>query len=222
MALTCAGRKSVKVRIAGLLVLMIALFAGSASAQTVFGATIGWGLASMSVDGDDEGLNDVLADSRNGLDIGAYVEVPVNPMFSMVIAGKYSQKGSTGSFSDGITTIDVTTKLDYIDLPILANFPINTMGSVRPFLYVGGVPSFRVGAKQTGEFEGEEFEEDLDEEVESFDFGLMFGGGVQFGGRYGVAVDYNLGLMNINKESDEGDVKNRQLVVRFIVAFSGQ
>jgi hypothetical protein len=94
------------------------------------------------------------------------------------------------------------------------------MGSVRPFVYAGGVPAFRVGGKFVGEANGQKFEEDLDD-VKSFDFGLMFGGGIQFGGRYGVAFDYNLGLMNISENEDDG-VKNRHMVIRFIVSFSGQ
>jgi hypothetical protein len=213
----------VKLRIAGLLLLMTALFVSTASAQPMisYGVTAGWGLASISAE-DDE-LNDALSDMRNGLDIGGFVEVPVNDMFSVVIAGKYAQKGAKGTFTEDGISFDSTVKVDYIDIPILANFPINTMGSFRPFIYAGGVPAFKVSAKSVAEFEGEEFEEDLDDEVKSFDFGLMFGGGVQFGGRYGVAVDYNLGLLNVNEEEDEeGTIKSRQLVVRFIVSFTGQ
>ena len=211
-----------KLRIAGLLVVMVALFAGTASAQPMvsYGVTAGWGLASLSFD-DDE-LNDALSDMRNGLDVGAFVEVPMGDSMSFVIAGKYAQRGAKGSFTEGGQTFDATVKLDVIDIPLLVNFPFNTMSSVRPFVYAGGVPAFKVSAKETFKGPGVDEEEDI-EDIKSYDFGLMFGGGVQFGGRYGVAVDYNLGLVNLNDDSTEDlSVKSRQLVIRFIVSLSRQ
>ena len=207
-----------RLRLAVVLALVLG-FSSAAFAQPMisYGVTAGWSLASLSAD--DEELSEALSDTRQGVDIGGFVEIPINNMMSLVVAGKYAQKVAKGCFTgEEGTNVDTTVKLDYIDVPILANFPINMMSSVRPFVYVGGVPAFRVSGKQTFEGGGIEQEEDLDDDVKSFDFGLMFGGGIQFGGRYAVAADYNLGLMNVSEDDDEG-VKNRQLVFRFIMSF---
>lgn len=200
-------------RIVGLAVLGSALFSGSAFAQTdvTVGVKGGIGFATLSAENDE--LQEFLADSRTGLVIGGFVDVPVNNVFSVMVEGLYSQKGATASLSDSGGTIDVTTKIDYFEIPILAKFPFNTMSRVRPFVYAGIAPAFKTSAKQEFEFQGEEETEDLDDDVKAMDLPLVFGGGVQFG-QFAVEARYNLGLLNVNEsDDDEGTVKTRQFAI---------
>jgi hypothetical protein len=172
------------------------------------------GIGFASISAEDDELQDFLDGTRTGLIIGGFVDVPVNDLFSVVIEGLYNQKGATGSFTeDDGTPFDNTLKLDYFEIPILAKFPINTNTTVRPFVYAGIAPAFKTSAKAISEGPGGEDEEDLEEDVEAMDVPLVFGGGVQFG-RIGIEARYNLGLMNINKQSDEeGTVKTRQFAI---------
>jgi hypothetical protein len=112
---------------------------------------------------------------------------------------------------DGLD-FDVTTKLDFFEIPILAKFPIRTMSTVRPFVYAGIAPGFKVSANQKAKALGFEEENDLDDETEAMDVPLVFGGGVQFGS-IGIEARYNLGLMNLNKDDEEGSVKTRQFAI---------
>jgi hypothetical protein len=202
-----------RLRIAAVLILMLALFSGSASAQVNTTGGVKGGIGFASISAEDEELEDILSDSRTGLIVGGFVEIPLNDMFSFMIEGLYSQKGATGSFSEDGITVDSTAKVDYIEIPILAKDQFNAMSNVRPFVYGGVAPAFKASAKQVVEFLGEEIEEDLDDEIESMDLGLVFGGGVQFG-LFAIEARYNLGLLNINSEDDdEGSVKSRQIAI---------
>jgi hypothetical protein len=203
----------VRLRIVGLVVLGMALFSSSAFAQPNLTVGVKGGVGFATLSAEDDELQEFLGDSRTGLIIGGFVDVPVNNLFSVMIEGLYSQKGATASVSEDGFTLDVTTKIDYVEIPILAKFPFNTMTTVRPFVYAGIAPAFKTSAKQILEFEGEEDEEDLDDDVKGMDLPLVFGGGVQVGS-FAVEARYNLGLLNINESSDEeGTVKTRQFAI---------
>jgi hypothetical protein len=200
-----------RLRTVALLVLMLALFSGSAVAQTspTGGVKGGIGFASVSMEGD---LDILLPDSRTGVLVGGFVDLPVRDMFSVVIEGLYSQKGATGTFTEEGITADVTVKADYIEIPILAQFPFSTT-NVRPFVYGGVAPAFRTSAKVEARFMGETEEDDIADEVKSMDLGLVFGGGIRFG-HFAIEARYNLGLLDINEESDqEGSIKSRQIAI---------
>jgi hypothetical protein len=200
-----------RLRTVALLVLMLALFSGSAVAQTspTGGVKGGIGFASVSMEGD---LDILLPDSRTGVLVGGFVDLPVSDMFSVVIEGLYSQKGATGTFTEEGITADVTVKADYIEIPILAQFPFSTT-NVRPFVYGGVAPAFRTSAKVEARFMGETEEDDIADEVKSMDLGLVFGGGIRFG-HFAIEARYNLGLLDINEESDqEGSIKSRQIAI---------
>jgi len=200
-----------KLRIALLLVLMVAFFSGSASAQVNGGAKGGIGIASISAE--DQEFEDIFSDVRTGVIVGGFVDIPVSDMFSLVIEGLYSQKGAKGTFSDNGLSVDSTVKVDYVEIPILANFPFNRKTKVHPFVYGGVAPAFRTSAKSVATFEGEEIQQDdLDDEVESMDLGLVFGGGVRLG-RLAIEARYNLGVMNINSAGDEGSINTRQIAI---------
>ena len=202
-----------RLRVVGLVVLGMSLFSSSAFAQADLAGGVKGGIGFASLSAESSELQEFIDDSRTGLIIGGFVDVPVNDMFSMMVEGLYSQKGATASVTEPGGTFDVTTKIDYFEIPILAKFPFNTMTTVRPFVYAGIAPAFKVSAKQTAEFSGEEDEEDLDDDVKGMDLPLVFGGGVQVG-KIALEARYNLGLLNINESSDEeGSVKTRQFAI---------
>jgi hypothetical protein len=191
----------------------MALFSSLAFAQADLAVGVKGGGGFSSISAEDQELQDSLSDSRTGLIIGGFVDVPVNDLFSVMVEGLYSQKGASGSFTENGFSVDSTAKVDYFELPILAKFRIKTMSDVRPFVYAGIAPAFNVSAKAVAEFEGQTEEDDLDDEVKGFDFPLVFGGGVQFGS-IAIEARYNLGLPNINEESDEdGTIKTRQFAI---------
>jgi hypothetical protein len=167
----------------------------------------GVNMANISVEDGEE-----LEDSRTGLALGGFVAIPFSPMFALQWEALYSMKGDADE-EDGL---EVEANLDYIEVPVLLKATFLPEGSARPFIYAGPAVAFNMNAEAelSGEDDtGEELslEVDLDDQINSIDFGLAVGGGVEFpimGGAnaIGLEVRYTHGLMDINEaEGDEED-----------------
>lgn len=190
-------------------IILVALLAIAtpAAAQTdpVFGAKVGINFANLSFDPEDE---EDASENLTGFTVGALIVVPFNARFAFQPEVLYSRQGAK---AEGV---DARIKLDYINIPLLAN--INLSGGDYPIsLLVGPQLGFRTSAK--AEFEDEE--EDVDDETESFDFGLVTGISATI---RNIVLDarYTWGLSNINAlEDDDQKVKNRVFTISVGVLF---
>jgi hypothetical protein len=201
-------------RVSIVAIVVFALFSGPAFAQGVSGGIkVGVGFAKLTADNED----DVPLETRRGILVGGFVDVPVHDYLSIVIEALFAQKGGQDS-GDGSV---LTTQLDYLEFPVLVNVPFDTMTAVRPFVYAGIAPAFKTSAVFKAEFVGEEAELDIDDEFAAADVGLVFGGGVRFGM---VAVEgrYNQGLLNISDIDTADSIKNRQAAVLVSIRFGTQ
>jgi opacity protein-like surface antigen len=126
------------------------------------------------------------ADTMMGIQAGALAEFPLTDMFALQPELNFIQKGSK--------TGDVSTKLNYIEVPVWAKAKFN-VGGVKPFLMLGPSIGFLMSAK-TGDT-------DIKNNLKTIDFGLNFGGGAAFAvtDTMDLFLDlrYNLGLANILK-----------------------
>ena len=116
----------------------------------------------------------------------------------------YSQKGVKLEWFGA----EAVAKLDYIEIPVLAklNIPI---GAVKPNIFVGPAFAFNIVARGTVDVGGTTVVsgslKDAGADIEAFDFGLVFGGGVDFEvGSVLVTLDgrYTLGLTEVVKDVD--------------------
>lgn len=134
-------------------------------------------------------------DPRIGLAAGVEAEYQATDIFSVSAGLIYSMQGNKAK-EDGVT---LTTKLDYINIPILANVYVTKGLAVK----LGVQPAFNVSDKQklSG---GKAFVEAEDVGAESFDFSIPVGLSYEFNN---VVIDarYNFGVTNI---ADGGDSKN--------------
>ena len=195
-----------RLRVIVVVALVLGIFSVPAFAQIETGVKGGVGFASVSSEIDE--LEELLPDSRTGIIFGAFVEVPFTNWFSLVVEGLYNQKGAKGEFQ--------TVKYDVFEIPFLLNVPINTNSNIRPFVYGGVAPAFRLSSKVEFESGGEE---DLDDELKGSDVSVVFGGGVKFG-LFGVEARYNLGVTDVNEESfSEGSIKSRQFAILGSITF---
>jgi hypothetical protein len=174
-----------------------------ASPQEVgFGVKGGLNLASMHFDPDP------IADFgfRPGLVLGGFVSWPMSSRLAIQPEGLFSQKGANGS-DEGV---DGWIHLDYLEVPVLVQYALSESSS-RTFNVFGG-PSlgFNIKAKAGADVGDESVDEDISEDIEKFDFGVVFGAGVNFG-RFTVDGRYTFGLSNINKDTTDGKAKNRTL-----------
>lgn len=134
-------------------------------------------------------------DPRIGLAAGVEAEYQATDIFSVSAGLIYSMQGNKAK-EDGVT---LTTKLDYINIPILANVYVTKGLAVK----LGVQPAFNVSDKQklSG---GKASAEAEDVGAESFDFSIPVGLSYEFNN---VVIDarYNFGVTNI---ADGGDSKN--------------
>lgn len=134
-------------------------------------------------------------DPRIGLAAGVEAEYQATDIFSVSAGLIYSMQGNKAK-EDGVT---LTTKLDYINIPILANVYVTKGLAVK----LGVQPAFNVRDKQklSG---GKASVEAEDVGAESFDFSIPVGLSYEYNN---VVFDarYNFGVTNI---ADGGDSKN--------------
>ncbi|SET13065.1 porin family protein [Prevotella sp. kh1p2] len=142
------------------------------------------------------------ADSRIGLAAGAELEYQVSDIFSLSGGAIYSMQGSKYDRTILKQNIKTTTKLDYINVPIMANVYVVKGLAVK----LGIQPGFNVNSKQT--FSGKTVIGDVDEKAEldakSVDFSIPVGLSYEYNN---VVLDarYNWGL---TKVFDGSDAKN--------------
>lgn len=134
-------------------------------------------------------------DPRIGLAAGVEAEYQATDIFSVSAGLIYSMQGNKAK-AEGVTQ---TTKLDYINIPILANVYVTKGLAVK----LGVQPAFNVRdkVKLSG---GKASVEAEDVGAESFDFSIPVGLSYEFNN---VVIDarYNFGVTNI---AEGGDAKN--------------
>lgn len=134
-------------------------------------------------------------DPRIGLAAGVEAEYQATDIFSVSAGLIYSMQGNKAK-AEGVTQ---TTKLDYINIPILANVYVTKGLAVK----LGVQPAFNVSDKVKLSGGGASLEAE-DVGAESFDFSIPVGLSYEFNN---VVIDarYNFGVTNI---ADGGDSKN--------------
>jgi len=133
----------------------------------------------------------------------------------------YLPKGVRYKGSDSGTTFDIKAKMTQISVPILLKFNLPVPG-VSPYILGGGEIAYVLEAKYDYEFssggESEKGSEDMKEDVNKMDYGLVLGGGLGFplGGMKLIAeIRYHLGFANLVKDPEPGDpaVKSNMLLI---------
>lgn len=188
-------------------IIAVAFFTfNNANAQDVkFGVKAGLNLANFSTS--ESEISDELK-PLTGLHLGGFVELGLSDQFAIQPELLFSMQGAKADYEEEGYSETGKTKLSYLSIPVLAKIYFTP----ELYLEVGPQLGFLLSAKSIYEisFQGvEETEEEvIDEGLESIDFGLGFGGGYFFTDNLFLGARYNLGLTNIDAETDEITVKN--------------
>jgi hypothetical protein len=161
---------------------------------------------------------------RHGFTLGAYASVPISAAVSIQPEVVYSQRGARSAaydYSDMTADSDAPpigvyisekSRHDYLEVPVLLKLSPSPAGDfVRPIFFAGPSIGFLLGAKEV-------YDTDYKEYLNSTDFGIILGGGVELG-RLSLDARYNLGLATIARDYEAsfghvpGDVKNRAFTV---------
>lgn len=173
---------------AAMMMMSVASFAQNAVGQLTVQPKVGVNIASVT-DGDD-------IDPRIGLAAGAELEYGVTDIVGISAGLMYSMQG----YKYKELGVDCTMKLDYLNIPILANVYVAKGLAVK----LGVQPGFKLSSKLKGEAGGASAEGDIDEGVKSFDLSIPVGLSYQY---QNVVLDarYNWG---VTKWADDGDSKH--------------
>ena len=131
-------------------------------------------------------------EARVGLAAGAEAEYYVSPSFGLSAGLFYAQEGAK------LKDLDVTWKLDYLNVPIMANFYVWKGLALK----AGLQPGFKVSSSMSSSKSSVK----IDEGVNTFDLSVPFGLSYDFG-RVCVDARYTLGLTKTFK-GKEFDSKN--------------
>ncbi len=181
------------------------------NSQTRFGIRVGGIISKQAYEG-----SSVIEDpeSKFGGDLAILCAIPIGGGFFMLqpelhwLQKGYKIEDATSAISIG----DVTTTLNYIELPLLAR--INFGGSVKLFAFAG--PS--VGYLISGTYEDDYSEIDATEYLDDTEFSAHLGIGAGLG-TLEVDIRYMAGLSDISDSENLTDVKNSSYGIGLTLKF---
>jgi hypothetical protein len=177
----------------GSLVLVASVLLGGAPAAAQglnWGVKGGVNFATLSVDEEPKPEFQY----RIGLIAGGFVTWPMASHLDVQPEALFSQQGATFDALGAGSTI----KTDYLVIPILVRYKLNSSGRGL-VLFAGPSLAFKLSANATADFGGGSVTDDISDEIESFDYGLVFGGGWE-AGRLSIDGRYTWGLSRINAD----------------------
>ncbi|UCB52659.1 MAG: PorT family protein [Candidatus Zixiibacteriota bacterium] len=161
-------------------------------------------------------------DSKMGFCGGPFITCSINEMLAVQTEFLFSMKGAklgervrADEYGNIIETSSIRDVINYLEIPVLGKLSVLPQGRVRPNLFAG--PFFAL--KLTGKHKLGSQETDL-ENLKDTDYGLVFGGGVDFElgqGELTADARYNLGLAKIF--DSPMDVRNRVISVMLGYSF---
>lgn len=181
-------------------ILMPVVAAAQRPQETTFGVKAGVNSSTLNSPADLE-LKRIL-----GAVAGVFVGRNINDRFSMQVEGLFSQKGA----KDRSLGSGPTVRLTYFDLPVLFRFGSTTSNETHFHVFTGPVPSFKLKAESRTE--SPDVTLDLDDEVESFDFGWTLGAGIERS-RFSLDARYTHGFMNVDSAVTADKLKNRVFTI---------
>ena len=150
--------------------------------------------------------------ARVGVFAGAELEYHVSSAVGLSAGVYYAQQGTelTDHMSPytpqpGAEWKDhvITWKLDYLNIPIVANFYVWKGLAIK----AGLQPGFKLSSKEEGELGGKRTTFNLDDEVNNFDVAVPLGISYDFG-HLVLDARYTIGLKRILKDKSDLDCKN--------------
>lgn len=146
-------------------------------------------------------------DSRTGAVIGGLIDIGISSNIAIETGLEYVMKGAEAT-SGGVTE---KLKLDYLEFPALVKVKI-PMTEVNPYVLAGLTLGVNLSAKAEDDNGQTSQEVDIKDNIESSDFGLFFGAGLNFRVATKTSLfvqgGYSLGLTDINKVASATEVKN--------------
>jgi hypothetical protein len=114
-------------------------------------------------------------------------------------------------------------RFDYVQVPVLLKLSVIPLGPIRPVIYAGGYGSYLFKATGVMTVGGVPETEDLIDQFQKYDYGVVGGVGVDFKlPMITISIEgrYNYGLMNVLKDPLAGEsLKNRSMMALVGIGF---
>ena len=172
--------------------------ATAAAQDRQFGLKAGLSAATMSVESAVDGEYNK---RRIGVIGGGFGVFSLAPGVGLQVEALFTQKGAKLEIEEE-ENIDITLELDYLDIPVLARVNLPGSGSTRFHVFAGPSLGYRMGAKN--KISDTTFDlaqgaiDNIENEIERFDLGLVAGAGADIGRRLVVDARYSWGLRTVN------------------------
>jgi hypothetical protein len=162
--------------------------------------------------------------SRLGLVIGGLVDFRVAPGVSVISGGLMSTRGGNlevrfpdqpeipGFDFPDLGTIEVDTRMIYVDVPAFVGVGVARFGENRIEAIGGAMIGIRAHARQKFTALGISEEEEFTDELPAVDFGLSIGGRYTCGHIFAAAY-YTWGLTDLTEGDATDPIKHRYLTV---------
>ena len=153
-----------------------------------FGPKVGLNISTLRYSSSDV---DIASKAKAGLTVGAFAEYRFNQLISASADILYSRQGGSDKY-DGIKD---KYRVNYLDIPILANFYVYKGLAVK----AGIQPGFRMNAKYVEKDGGSKYKKKITDAFKTMDIAIPIGLSYSFD--WGLIVDarYNISLNNISK-----------------------
>lgn len=198
------------------------------------GIIMGLNLSTQLIKDDDNSISKDLGLKMNpGVHLGVIVEIPVYKFLSLETGLIITTKGFKYLVTNPLGEAKYNNYLFYLDLPItikgtLDLDAVKLYAAFGPYLGLGvyGFTETKITSiikDDTSTDETKWGSDKIKDDYKRFDFGLTFGGGVELGVvPIFLGVSYDLGLINISPDSDNGHhCNNRVLKISLGVKFGG-
>lgn len=206
-----------KLSLIGLVGVVGLFFTANAMAQgTMIGGKAGFNVSDLNV---DAAPGEVI-DTRTDFVGGGFVSFPIGDFFAFQPEVLYSRKGA--KVNDSEEGVELKVKLDYVEIPLLlVGRLMDENSAARPIVYAGPAVSFEAKCEIEGTVDAVSASADCNDisqfggddiETKGTDFGIIFGGGLEFNAGSAVIIiegRYNVGLVDINDTPDDTEIKNR-------------
>jgi hypothetical protein len=197
-----------------LILIISLLFIGiNASAQygspLRFGVKAGLNLNSASMDIKNVAIKNL----KIGYDVGLTAEYQMSDLFYLQSGAYFTTKGAvlkSEKASSDIKNWKNSVNLQYVQVPLLASFKLEMVTDTKLFVNMGPYFAYGIGGKTIVKNDytdadtpstKDEYNSFDDSYFKKFDFGLMYGAGIEFE-KFVYGIQFEFGLLNIAEKSN--------------------
>lgn len=171
--------------------------AGLQAQDMTFGAKAGLNLANAGGDAED-------TDMLTSFYVGGFVDIALSDQFSVQPELLYSAQG----FKQDFAGTEIETKLNYLNIPIMAKYYVSDEFNIQAGPQVGILLSAEAG------------DQDVKDATNGVDFGINFGAGYEMESGLRFDARFNLGLGDTTDDADGADTSVTNQVIQVGVGYS--